>query len=230
MKVIARVHTALPEKFGLPRQSGLAEHLKGEIVFELEYRDANALRGLMGFSHIWVLWVFSEALREGWSPTVRPPRLGGNTAMGVFATRSPFRPNPVGLSCVRLEGIREVPGKGPVLEISGIDMMDGTPVIDIKPYLPYADSRPEAEAGFAGPLTQHALRVEIPPELASQFEKDALLGLQEILSQNPRPGYRQNDERAFGLNYAGKNVRFRAADGVCRVEAVEALHQGDPGD
>ncbi len=164
MKIIARIHTDFPTKFGIPRQSGIVDALRASIVFEPEYRNPDALRGLDGFSHIWLIWQFSEGIRETWSPTVRPPRLGGNTRMGVFATRSPFRPNPIGLSSVRLEGIDLHTPDGPVLYVSGADLMDGTPIYDIKPYLPYADSHPEASEGFAHPVRDAALQVDIPPE------------------------------------------------------------------
>ena len=213
LKIVARIRTDFPSKFGLPRQSGLAEGLRGTVVFEPEYRDPNALRGLEGFSHLWLIWQFSGVDREGWSPTVRPPRLGGNTAMGVFATRSPFRPNPIGLSCVRLLGLEDG-AEGIVLHVAGADLMDGTPIYDIKPYLPYTDSRPDATAGFAGPLEAHALRVIIPEPLIDRVPEAARPGLYEVLAQDPRPGYRQHDSRAFGFLYAGCDVRF-AVEGDC---------------
>ena len=180
LRVIARIHSDFPTKFGIPRQSGLVEELRSAVVFEPEYRNPDALRGLEGFSHLWLIWQFSQAVRESWSPTVRPPRLGGNVRMGVFATRSPFRPNPIGLSCVRLERIEQHPQWGPVLWVAGADLMDGTPIYDVKPYLPYADCRPEAVGGFASQPKEASLRVECPLELLEPVEESrraALLGV-----------------------------------------------------
>ena len=208
LKVIAHIHTAFPTKFGIPRQSGLVDGLRGEIIFTPEYRNADALRGLEDFSHIWLVWQFSGAVRESWSPTVRPPRLGGNTRMGVFATRSPFRPNPLGLSSVRLEAIEHRPEVGPVLIVRGADLMDGTPIYDIKPYIPYADCRPEATEGFTGQVEMHALTVSIPPELLSRFpaeKRDALIG---VLAQDPRPRYQTDASRVYGLEFGGYEVKF----------------------
>ncbi|MBE5807353.1 MAG: tRNA (N6-threonylcarbamoyladenosine(37)-N6)-methyltransferase TrmO [Clostridiales bacterium] len=220
LDVIAHMRTDFPDKFGLPRQSGLAEHLMGRIVFEPKYRDQNALRGIEGFSHLWLIWGFSEAVREKWSPTVRPPRLGGNRAMGVFATRSPFRPNPLGLSCVRFERLEDVPGLGTTVVVRGIDMTDMTPVYDIKPYIPYADSRPDALGGFTDGTEWHPLEVAIPPELARALPDDAMAGLREALAQDPRPAYRRGDARVFGMDYAGCDVRFRVIDGKCEVVSI----------
>ena len=208
MEIIATIRSDFPTKFGIPRQSGLVEELRATVVFEPEYRSPDALRGLEDFSHLWLIWQFSEAVRDKWSPTVRPPRLGGNTRMGVFATRSPFRPNPIGLSCVRLEGIRREPELGHVLEVSGADLMDGTPILDIKPYIPYADCRPEATEGFTGQIEMHALTVSISPELLSRFpveKRDALIG---VLAQDPRPRYQTDASRVYGLEFGGYEVKF----------------------
>ena len=221
MEEIAVIRTDLKQKFGLPRQSGLADGLKGTIVFHPKYRDPNALRGIEGWSHLWILWKFSLAERDTWSPTVRPPRLGGNTYMGVFATRSPFRPNPIGLSCVKLEGIDLDTPDGPVLRVSGIDMMDGTPVYDIKPYLPYADCRPEASGGFAEAVKDYALKVECPEELLARIPEEKREGLLQLLAQDPRPAYKRNDSRVFGFGYAGFEVRFSAENGVLYVVSIE---------
>ena len=208
LKVIAHIRTAFPTKFGIPRQSGLVDSLRGEVIFTPEYRNADAVRGLEDFSHIWLVWQFSGAVRDSWSPTVRPPRLGGNTRMGVFATRSPFRPNPLGLSSVQLEAIEHRPDVGPVLIVRGADLMDGTPIYDIKPYIPYADCRPEATEGFTGQVEMHALTVSIPPELLSRFpaeKRDALIG---VLAQDPRPRYQTDASRVYGLEFGGYEVKF----------------------
>ncbi len=219
MKVIARLRSGFSTKFGLPRQSGLAPSLPGRVEFEPEFRDPEALRGLEGFSHLWLVWQFSRAVRPGWSPTVRPPRLGGNTRMGVFATRSPFRPNPIGLSCVELAGVEYAAPCGPVLHVLGADLMDGTPILDIKPYLPYADCRPGALEGFA-PRPDAPLQVECPPEELEKLPRDARAGLLEALSFDPRPAYRPDGERVYGLSFAGREVRFTVSSGVLRVEEV----------
>lgn len=187
MEIIATIRSDFPTKFGIPRQSGLVEELRATVVFEPEYRSPDALRGLEDFSHLWLIWQFSEAVRDKWSPTVRPPRLGGNARMGVFATRSPFRPNPIGLSCVRLEGIRRDPELGCVLEVSGADLMDGTPILDIKPYIPYADCRPEASGGFTGNSGGATLAVDFPPELLERVPADKRAALTGVLSRDPRP-------------------------------------------
>lgn len=220
MEIIARIRTDFPTKFGLPRQSGLVDALEGRIVFEPKYRDPNALRGLEEYSHLWLIWQFSEAVREDWSPTVRPPRLGGNRAMGVFATRSPFRPNPIGLSCVRLAGIELNTPEGPVLRVAGIDLMDGTPIYDIKPYLPHVDSHPEARGGFAGEVKDYHLEVVIPEPWLQKIPEDKRGALAGILEQDPRPGYRRSDERPFGVSFAGLDVRFTVKDGVLTVHEV----------
>ena len=224
LKVIAHIHTAFPTKFGIPRQSGLVDGLRGEIIFTPEYRNADALRGLEDFSHIWLVWQFSGAVRESWSPTVRPPRLGGNTRMGVFATRSPFRPNPLGLSSVRLEAIEHRPEVGPVLIVRGADLMDGTPIYDIKPYLPYADCKPEASGGFA-PQRGKTLAVDFPAELLSRVPEDKRDALTGVLAQDPRPHYQSDPQRIYGMAFAGLEVRFRVADGA--VYVVEVTEERD---
>ena len=215
MEVIARIHNDFPTKFGLPRQSGLAPSLRSKIVFEPAYRIPEALRGLEDFSYIWLIWGFSEVMApepvRNWSPTVRPPRLGGNVRMGVFATRSPFRPNPIGLSSVRLEGIEKDGDNGWVLIVSGADLMDGTPIYDIKPYLPGVDAHPDAADGFVGAHAQVLLDVEIAPELASRLTASQLDTLREILSQDPRPAYHAahaDPNRIYGLSYAGLDLHF----------------------
>lgn len=209
MKVIARVHSAFPEKFGIPRQSGLVEELQAQVVFEPEYRSPEAVRGLEEFSHIWLIWEFSEAKRDTWSPTVRPPRLGGNQRLGVFATRSPYRPNPIGLSCVKLERVETEGALGPVLHVRGADLMDGTPIYDVKPYLPYADCHPEALGGFAASRPEGGLTVEIPEPWLSQVPGEERAALMGVLAQDPRPAYQRDPERVYGLSFAGLEVRFR---------------------
>jgi len=219
IKIIAHIRSDFPTKFGLPRQSGLVSELRAEIVFEPEYRNPDALRGLEGFSHLWIIWEFSEAKRENWSPTVRPPRLGGNTRKGVFATRSPFRPNPIGLSCVEILGIRQDKELGPVIEVGGADLMDGTPIYDIKPYIPYADAHPEAKEGFTAQNQGYRLEVEIPEKMQKQLPPDKLKGLYGILAQDPRPSYQDDPERIYGFEYAGYEVKFRVSGNkLCVVE------------
>ena len=215
VKVIARIRSDFQTKFGVPRQSGLVEALRAEIIFEPEFRNPDALRGIEGFSHLWLIWQFSAAVREDWSPTVRPPRLGGNARMGVFATRSPFRPNPIGLSCVRLEGV-EQHAEGPVLVVSGADLMDGTPIYDIKPYLPYADCKADAAGGFA-PQRAAELTVDFPSELLSRVPEDKRTALTGVLAQDPRPHYQSDPARIYGMSFAGMEIRFRVADGVLTV-------------
>ena len=207
LKVIAHIRTAFPTKFGIPRQSGLVDSLRGEVIFTPEYRCADAVRGLEDFSHIWLVWQFSGAVREGWSPTVRPPRLGGNTRMGVFATRSPFRPNPIALSCVKLAGIRQT-ADGPVLRVRGADLVNGTPILDIKPYIPYADSHPDALGGFAAVPAGETLSVSIPPALLAQVPAGRQEALRGVLAQDPRPHYQKDPERVYGFSFAGFEVRF----------------------
>lgn len=221
MHIIARIRSDFPTKFGIPRQSGLVEELKATIVFEPEYRNPDALRGLEEFSHIWLIWQFSEAVRDKWSPTVRPPRLGGNARMGVFATRSPFRPNAIGLSCVKLEAIEKDPKLGTVLVVSGADLMDGTPILDIKPYLPYADSHPEATGGFTGNVGGKVLKVECPPELLSQVPEDKREALIGVLSRDPRPSYQHDPDRVYGMAFGGVEVGFSVDGETLQVRWVK---------
>ena len=220
MKTIARIHSAFPTKFGIPRQAGLVPELRSLVVFEPEYRNPDALRGIEEFSHLWLIWEFSEARRADWSPTVRPPRLGGNTRMGVFATRSPFRPNPIGLSCVELLEVRDTAEWGTVLMVGGGDLMDGTPIYDVKPYIPYADCRPEAAGGFTDRAGDFLLQVELPEDLAEKVppeQREALLG---VLSHDPRPSYHSDPERIYGMNFGNLDVRFRVAEGRLRVVEI----------
>ncbi len=223
LKRIARIRSDFPTKFGIPRQSGLVPELRAKIVFEPEYRRREALEGLEGYSHIWLIWEFSEAVREGWSATVRPPRLGGNTRRGVFATRSPFRPNALGLSCVELAAISEEPGEGMVLWVSGADLMDGTPIYDIKPYLPFADAYPQARAGFAGEVESYHLEVDFPRSLQSAFSGEQVQALIKLLAADPRPAYQRDPERIYGMPFAGKDIRFRVADGRLTVQEIMDL-------
>lgn len=221
MEIIATIRSDFPTKFGIPRQSGLVEELRATVVFEPEYRNPDALRGLEDFSHLWLIWQFSEAVRDKWSPTVRPPRLGGNQRLGVFATRSPFRPNPIGLSCVRLVSIDLHTPEGPVITVAGADLMDGTPIYDIKPYLPYADCRPEALGGFAPAPAGARLAVDIPPELLERVPEDKRAALAGVLSQDPRPSYQHDPERVYGMAFAGLEVRFQVQGDRLRVVSVE---------
>ncbi|MCE5175457.1 MAG: tRNA (N6-threonylcarbamoyladenosine(37)-N6)-methyltransferase TrmO [Bacteroidales bacterium] len=221
MKVIARIHTDFPTKFGIPRQSGLVNTLKSMIVFESEYRNPDALRGLDGFSHIWLLWEFSDAVRDTWSPTVRPPRLGGNTRMGVFATRSPFRPNAVGLSSVKLDSIELHPDFGLVLYVSGADLMDDTPIYDIKPYIPYTDSHPEAVGGFSDPLREYALYVDFPEQWLRLIPKNLRESLLCVLEQDPRPSYQNDPQRIYGFEFAGFDIKFAVQGNVLSVCMVK---------
>ena len=220
MKPIARIRSDFAAKFGVPRQSGLVEALEALVVFEPEYRDPAALRGLEGFYHLWLLWVFDRAVRQGWSPTVRPPRLGGNARLGVFATRSPFRPNPIGLSAVTLAGIEETKDRGAVLRVRGADLVDGTPILDVKPYLPYADCRPEAAGGFASVPAGETLAVEFPPELLERVPPERREALRAVLALDPRPRYQAAAERVYGFGFAGLEVRFTVRGGTLRVEEV----------
>lgn len=216
---IATMRSAFPTKFGIPRQSGLVTELKSTIVFEPPYRNPEMLRGIEGFSHLWLIWSFSQS-GDHWSPTVRPPRLGGNQRMGVFATRSPFRPNNIGLSSVRLERVALHTPEGPVLHVSGADLMDGTPIFDIKPYIPYADCHPEATEGFTGQVEMQALTVEIPPELLARFpveKRDALVG---VLAQDPRPRYQADASRVYGLEFGGYEVKFTVSDQILTVTDI----------
>lgn len=207
LKVIAHIRTEFDSKFAVPRQSGLVDELTGTIVFEPEYRVEEALRGLEGFSHIWLIWEFSKAVRDDWSPTVRPPRLGGNKRMGVFATRSPFRPNAIGLSCVRLRSVEHTAENGTVIHVAGADLMDGTPIFDIKPYLPYADCRPEATGGFA-PTPDDVLEVSAPDELLMRMPESKRAALINVLAQDPRPSYQNDPERVYGFSFAGYEIKF----------------------
>lgn len=221
VKIIGHIRTDFSSKFGVPRQSGVVETLEARIEFEKEYAQPEAFRGLEGFSHLWLIWQFSEAVRSRWSATVRPPRLGGNTRVGVFATRSPFRPNAIGLSAVKIKRIELDTPKGPVIYVSGADLMDGTPILDIKPYLAYADSHPEATDGFAGQVISQKFSVCFPEELLARIredKRDALLG---VLQENPAPHYQKDPKRIYGFGFAGKEVRFRVADGVLTVVEVE---------
>ena len=218
---IAHIHTDFKTKFGVPRQSGISPSSEGRIVFTPEYRNAEALRGLEGFSYIWLLWDFSLAHRkEGeWSPTVRPPRLGGNQRMGVWATRSPFRPNAIGLSSVRLERIEYGTSEGPVIYVAGADLVDGTPIFDIKPYLPFTDSHPDAKGGFAEEMNNEIepLRVEIPDNVVSRFTQRQLESLRDILAADPRPHYQQDEERVYGMEFGDSEIHFKVKDGVLTV-------------
>ena len=210
MKPIAHIHTDFTSKFGIPRQSGLVKDLDGCIIFEPEYRVAEALRGLEGFSHMWLIWDFSEAHRTSWSPTVRPPRLGGNVRMGVFATRSPFRPNPIGLSCVEINKIEMSTPQGPIIWVKGADLLDGTPIFDIKPYLPLVDSHPDAKGGFAEQTAQQSdMEVEMDEEVKKMFPMHKLDTLKKVLAQDPRPHYQSDENRIYGMEFCGKNFHFK---------------------
>ena len=221
LQVIARIHTELPEKFGVPRQSGLVPQLRGRIVFEPAYRNPDAVRGLEDFSHLWLIWQFSGAIRQDWSPTVRPPRLGGNRRMGVFATRSPFRPNHLGLSSVRLERVEQSEALGPVLHVCGADLMDGTPIFDIKPYLPYTDAHPDATGGFTQSYTGYHLEVIFPPDLLEQVPPDLRPALTGVLAQDPRPSYQDDPERVYGIAFGGLEVKFKVCEKTLAVVSVE---------
>ena len=221
MHPIAHMRSDFPTKFGIPRQSGLVEELRSMIVFEPEYRSEDALRGIEDFSHLWLIWQFSQAVREGWSPTVRPPRLGGNTRMGVFATRSPFRPNNLGLSCVRLLEVKHTQQYGTVLIVGGADLLDGTPIFDIKPYIPYSDSRPEAAGGFTDRVGDFLLDVKFPQELLEKLPADKQAAAVGVLSHDPRPSSQRTPGRVYGLNFAGFDIRFTVEDTVLTVQSVE---------
>ena len=221
MDVIAVMHSDFPTKFGIPRQSGLAEALQSTIVFEPAYRNPEALRGIEGFSHLWILWQFSQAVRQDWSPTVRPPRLGGNTRMGVFATRSPFRPNAIGLSCVRLLSVEHTQDMGTVLHIGGADLMDGTPILDIKPYIPYCDAHPEAMGGFTQDAEDYLLEVDFPENLKQRLPAEKQEAICQVLSHDPRPSYQKDSDRVYGLSFAGHDIRFTVKDTVLTVVDVQ---------
>lgn len=221
IKPIAHIESDFPTKFGIPRQSGLVKELRATIVFTPEYRNDDALRGLESFSHIWLIWQFSEALQTEWSPTVRPPRLGGNQRMGVFATRSPFRPNSLGLSCVRLISIEKTENKGTVIHVAGADLMDGTPIFDIKPYIPYSDCHSDAIGGFTDSAGDFLLQVEFPPDLLNKVDaekQDALIG---VLSHDPRPSYQKDSDRIYGLSFANYNIRFTVKERTLTVIEIE---------
>lgn len=224
MKIIAKIHSDFKEKFGIPRQSGIADELGAKIVFEPEYRVPEALRGIEGYSHLWLIWQFSEAIREDWSPTVRPPRLGGNKRMGVFSTRSPYRPNPIGLSSVKLVGVEHTKDEGDVLIVSGADLLDGTPIYDIKPYLPFTDSHPDAVAGFSEPVREYALKVSFCKELLSKIDVSKQNALIKILEHDPRPSYQNDPEREYGMKFSDYEIFFKV-DGdelfVTRVEVAK---------
>ena len=223
IRPIAKMHSDFPSKFGIPRQSGLVQELQSTIVFEPEFRNPDTLRGLEGYSHLWLIWQFSEAVRTDWSPTVRPPRLGGNTRMGVFATRSPFRPNNLGLSCVRLIGIEQTPNQGTVVHVAGADLMDGTPIFDIKPYVPYSDCHPDASGGFTDTAGEFLLQVDFPPALLAKLpenKREATIG---VLSHDPRPSYQRDPDRVYGLPFAGFDIRFTVRGDVLQVCDVVKL-------
>ncbi|MBR5021822.1 MAG: tRNA (N6-threonylcarbamoyladenosine(37)-N6)-methyltransferase TrmO [Oscillospiraceae bacterium] len=218
---IAKMRSDFPTKFGIPRQSGLAGNLRSTIVFEPQYRNADALRGLEDFSHLWIIWQFSEAVRKEWTPTVRPPRLGGNTRMGVFATRSPFRPNSIGLSCVKLISIEHTTDQGTVIHVAGADLMDGTPILDIKPYIPYCDAHPEALGGFTTNAGDFLLKVNFPAELLKLLPKDKRDAALEVLSHDPRPSYQADPDRLYGLSFAGFDIRFTVKNETLYVKEVQ---------
>lgn len=220
MKTIARIHTDYPTKFGIPRQSGIIASLQATIVFEPEYRNPDAVRGLEDFSHIWLLWQFSEAVRDNWSPTVRPPRLGGNVRKGVFATRSPFRPNPIGLSSVKLEKVEIDPKYGPILHVSGADLMDGTPIYDIKPYIAYTDSHPEAVSGFATTPAEFLLEVVFPESLLQKVPESQRKSLTDVLAHDPRPQYQDDPDRVYGMAFGGMEVKFKVEERLLTVVEV----------
>ena len=221
LRPIARIQSDFSEKFGIPRQSGLVGALRARVVFAPEYRVREAFRGLEGFTHIWLVWAFSQNVEAGWSPTVRPPRLGGNVRMGVFATRSPFRPNPIGLSCVELLEVDYDAPDGPALVVGGADLLDGTPIFDVKPYVPHADCRPQARGGFADAHREDRLAVDFPPRLEALVPPDKREALRGVLAGDPRPSYQRDPQRLYGLGFAGLQVRFTVEDGVLHVRQVE---------
>lgn len=221
LQTIARIRSDFPDKFGIPRQSGMIENLKAKIIFEPGFRQPEAFRGLSDYSHIWLIWGFSENIRSSWSPSVRPPRLGGNQRMGVFATRSPFRPNPIGLSSVILERVEFHPENGPILHVCGADLMDGTPIFDIKPYLTYTDSHPEASEGFAAGVKDYRLNIDFPPELLKKVPEDRRETLKNLLAQDPRPSYQTDPKRIYGIRFAGLEIKFYVKNHVLHVWAVE---------
>ena len=219
-KVIAHIHNPYTTKFGIPRQSGIVEEVESTIVFTPEYRNADALRGIEGYSHLWLVWVFSEAIRDGWYPTVLPQRLGGKTRMGVFATRSPFRPNEIGLSCVKLVGIEQTADSGTVIHVAGADLMDGTPILDIKPYIPYSDCHPDATGGFTATADDFLLEVQIPYWLLDRIPKEKHSALIGVLSHDPRPSYQKDSDRIYGLDFAEFNIRFQGQNKILTVTEI----------
>ena len=221
MKIIAKIYTEFDEKFGIPRQSGIVNETVGRIVFEPEYRNPEALRGIEGYSHLWLIWQFSEAVRDVWSPTVRPPRLGGNKRMGVFATRSPYRPNPIGLSSVRLVGVEYTEAEGIALIVGGADLLSGTPIYDIKPYLAYTDSHPEAKGGFADKVIDYKIEVEFNDDVTKKLSASERKKLEKILEQDPRPSYKAEDERSYGMKFEGKEITFKYENGKLLVTNIE---------
>lgn len=223
MNIIAHIRTDFPTKFGIPRQSGLVDELRGTVVFDPAYRNPEALRGLEEFSHIWLVWQFSQAVRTEWSPTVRPPRLGGNARMGVFATRSPFRPNAIGLSSVRLVGVEHGTAEGSVLHVAGADLLDGTPIFDIKPYIPYADAHPDALGGFAAAGAEEPLKVDFPSHLLVAVPAELREALIGVLSCDPRPSYQSDPQRVYGLDFGGYNLKFTVAGETLTVQSAELL-------
>ncbi len=225
LRPIARVHSDFAGKFGVPRQSGLVPELTAVLEFEPEFRSPEAVRGLEAFTHLWLIWEFSENADRGWRPTVRPPRLGGNRRLGVFATRSPFRPNPIGLSCVRLLELRMDRERGPLLLLGGADLTDGTPVYDIKPYIPYADCRPEASGGFTAETERRTLEVEFPPALLERVPENKRQALLGVLAMDPRPAYQEDPERVYGFRFAGLELRFTVGEGVLRVTEAEPVKE-----
>ena len=227
IRPIARMHSDFATKFGIPRQSGLVEQLRSTIVFEPEYRNPDALRGIEEFSHLWLIWQFSEAVRQGWSPTVRPPRLGGNTRMGVFATRSPFRPNNLGLSSVRLLGVEHTAEFGTVLHVGGADLMDGTPIFDIKPYIPYGDCHTDATGGFTDRAGEFLLQVDFPQPLLEKLPPDKREAAMAVLSHDPRPSYQRNEARVYGLTFAGQDIRFAVREDTLTVVEVTPRKSDD---
>ena len=222
MKIIARIHTAFKEKFGIPRQSGITDGV-AKIIFEPEYRRREAFTGIEGYSHLWLIWQFSEAVRDEWSPTVRPPRLGGNKRVGVFATRSPFRPNPIGLSSVKLLSFEYTKEHGPVLTVCGADILDGTPIYDIKPYLAYTDSHPDATGGFADGVMDYKIEVDFPQEMREKLDTGLYKELFTLLENDPRPSYKKTDEKEYGMKFSEYEIFFRVVDGVLHVTRIEGI-------
>jgi len=223
IQIIARMESDFPTKFGIPRQSGLVEDLHSTIVFEPEFRNPDALRGITDYTHLWIIWQFSEAVRQEWSPTVRPPRLGGNTRMGVFATRSPFRPNSIGMSCVKLLGVEQTQDKGTVLRVAGADLMNGTPIFDIKPYIPYSDCHTDASGGFTDTADNYLLEVDFPDDLLSLIAEDKRKALCGVLSHDPRPSYQRTPDRVYGISFADYNIRFTVDANTLYVKEVTKL-------